>query len=153
MVDLTDLPQPLQLFVSALSPYLTDLPDPQIFFANVTPFFTRMHVANNTLLWQEGDDASSFYVIESGVLRATTDMKELGHSFVETMLPASVCGLLPFLAASKRQTKLLVERDAVLWRMDASAYEKLEKELAIEDSRQLRKIWMRIVEMQQECEL
>lgn len=83
------LSQPLQLLVSSLSAFGPEITDAPAFFHKVAHYFTRMHVEAGTTLWNVGDQPNSFYVIESGVLRASRDMDQLHYSAVETMLPAT----------------------------------------------------------------
>lgn len=65
----------------------------------------------------------SFYLIESGILRATYGWPSLGDSLKksteieESMLPGTVAGDHSFLAITERNTRVVVEQDAVLWRM------------------------------------
>jgi SulP family sulfate permease len=82
------LAQPLQLLVSALSSFAPEITDAPSFFQQVAPYFTRMHVESGTVLWENGDLATAFYLIEAGILRASSEFEGLGHHFVETMLPA-----------------------------------------------------------------
>ena len=59
---------------------------------------------------------------------------------------------MAFLSGSRRQTIMTVDVDAVLWQLDTAAYDTLENELPATVSRQFRKILLRIVAAQQECE-
>ena len=47
---------------------------------------------------------------------------------------------------------MTVDVDSVLWQLDTAAYDRLENELPASASRHFRKILLRIVAAQQECE-
>lgn len=80
----------------------------------------------------------SFFVIEKGILRAayswppvdaaTTFDAPLRHSVQESMLPGTVAGDHTFLSATPRNTDVIAERDALVWKMDLDGWERLVKE-------------------------
>jgi CRP-like cAMP-binding protein len=69
----------------------------------------------------------SFYVIESGMLRANYTFADRSNSMVESMVAGTVAGELSFLSRTKRNTDVVAERDSVLWKMDVQAHEELGK--------------------------
>lgn len=59
--------------------------------------------------------------------------------------------MLAFLSHWPRNSRLSVERDAVLWRLDLDTYNLMERELSQDHMDQLRLIWARLVQYQQDC--
>jgi len=144
------LVQPLPLLIQTFSSYTSEVSEPEQFFHQLVPYFTKMQVERGTVLWKDGDQASSFYLIEMGALKLVKDMEDLGHCLVETMLPASVCGELSFLSDVERASTLTVERDAVIWKCTREAFERLETELNSTTVRQFRKTLLRVATENQE---
>lgn len=96
--------QPMQILKSALSAFAPEMTESRTFYRKIAPFFERMSVEAGTILWNMEDESNSFYVIESGVLRANRDMQDLHFCSVETMLPAT-CDLSSFLGLCLCQTR------------------------------------------------
>lgn len=69
----------------------------------------------------------SFYLIESGMLRATYVFTDRQHSIVESMVAGTVAGEMSFLSRAKRNATVVAERDSVLWKMSVEAHEELGK--------------------------
>lgn len=69
----------------------------------------------------------SFYLIESGMLRATYVFTDRAHSIVESMVAGTVAGEMSFLSRSKRNATVVAERDSVLWKMSVESHEELGK--------------------------
>lgn len=84
----TDINQPAQILQAALFAFAPEGEQASL-FTRIAPFFKRMRVEAGTVLWALDDLPNSFYVIESGVLRASRNMRDLDYCFVETMLPAT----------------------------------------------------------------
>lgn len=83
-----NLAQPLPLLMQAFSTYAPEIQDPQSFFFQIVPYLTKMHVEKGSVLWRDGDAATCLYLIEVGALKLVREMYDLGHTLVETMLPA-----------------------------------------------------------------
>lgn len=81
--------QPLQILKAALTAFAPEVEEPTTLFRRIAPYFTRMNVQAGAVLWNKNDHPNSFYVIESGVLRANREMDDLHFCSVETMLPAT----------------------------------------------------------------
>lgn len=70
---------------------------------------------------------NSFYLIESGMLRATYVFTDRHHSIVESMVAGTVAGEMSFLSRSKRNATVVAERDSVLWKMSVESHDELGK--------------------------
>lgn len=91
----------------------------------LVPYFQRVNVARGTTLWTEGSEPDAFYVIESGMLRATYVFADCARSMSESMVAGTVAGEMSFLSRTRRNTTAVAERDSVLWRMDVRAHEEM----------------------------
>jgi SulP family sulfate permease len=80
------------------------------------------------VLWKQGDAADGLYVIGAGVLRATYRFAAHTPVITESMVPGTLAGELSGLAGLARNATVVVERDAILWRLDADALRRLEAE-------------------------
>ncbi|ORY87148.1 sulfate transporter family-domain-containing protein [Protomyces lactucae-debilis] len=113
------------------------------FWHRVCPFFVREEVAGGKILWKEHTEATCFYVVESGMIRATYRLEAGLH--VESITSGTVCGELPFLAGMPRTAQLVTVSDCVLWKLDKQGWDKMQQmpgglELALE----LQKIGLRL---------
>lgn len=93
------------------------------FWHRVCPFFTREEIPEGKILWKEGSDATCFYVLESGMIRASYDL-ETGQ-LVENIAPGTVAGELPFLSETPRTAELVTTLPTVVWKMDRKSFEKM----------------------------
>ena len=73
------------------------------------------------------DKVYSFYMIESGMLRASYQFLENTHSICESMVAGTIAGDMTFLSRTNRNATVVAERDSVLWRMEVSDHEELGK--------------------------
>jgi SulP family sulfate permease len=130
--------QPLPLLLQTLGPYLANMTStlslPSLsdesydFLSDLAPFFTRIEVSSNTVLWRQSDSPDGLYLIEHGSLRATYSYDNHTREVQETMVAGTIAGDLSTLSNTARNATTVAERDCVLWRMDIEALERLEKE-------------------------
>ncbi|GAA5956958.1 hypothetical protein JCM10213_009307, partial [Rhodosporidiobolus nylandii] len=113
--------QPLPILLQAFQPYSPDLNEDYCF--RLVPYFKRVNIERGTSLWTSGSEPDAFYVIESGMLRASYTFSD--RSMSESMVAGTVAGELSFLSRTKRNTHVVAERDSVLWKMDLVAHEEL----------------------------
>ncbi|ORY75647.1 sulfate transporter family-domain-containing protein [Leucosporidium creatinivorum] len=121
----TNFQQPLPLLMQSFKPFAPDLNEDYCF--RLVPYFKRVHIERGTTLWKDGDETDSFYLIESGMLRATYVFTDRAHSIVESMVAGTVAGEMSFLSRSKRNATVVAERDSVLWKMSIESHEELGK--------------------------
>lgn len=96
------------------------------FWFPATAHFKRKEYAAGTTLFCRGDDASGFYLVERGILRAEYDLPQ--GWLCESIVAGTTCGELPFFSETERTATAQVERDCVVWLMDREAWEELQKD-------------------------
>lgn len=93
------------------------------FWHRVCPFFLREEIPAGKVLWNEGTEATCFYVLESGMIRSVYEL-ETGQ-LIENIAPGTVAGELPFFSGTPRTAQLMTAVDSVVWKMDRKSLEKL----------------------------
>jgi hypothetical protein len=116
--------EPFNTLEQAFSPYVAD----RAILEQLAPYFERITAPKDHVLWKQGDAADGLYVIGAGVLRATYRFAAHTPVIQESMVPGTLAGELSGLAGLARNATVVVERDAVLWRLDADALRRLEVE-------------------------
>lgn len=96
------------------------------FWFPATGFFKRKEYAAGTTLFRRGESATGFYLLEKGILRAEYDLPQ--GFLCENMVAGTTCGELPFFSETCRTATVAVERDCVVWLMDRSAWDQLQKD-------------------------
>ncbi|KAI8456885.1 sulfate transporter family-domain-containing protein [Phakopsora pachyrhizi] len=123
--------QPVPLLVQTFRPFLPTLDIS--FWLRIAPLFSRTEFKKGETVWRIGSKADCFYLIEKGILRASygwpkmilSDSDSSNLNFTreersqveESMLPGTVAGDYTFLAELNRNTEVVAEVDAVLWRI------------------------------------
>uniref|UniRef100_A0A060T743 ARAD1B20284p n=1 Tax=Blastobotrys adeninivorans TaxID=409370 RepID=A0A060T743_BLAAD len=122
--------QPLSLFMQVFQ----DVSDRgEDFWHAAGQFFRKEEVKAGTVLYHSESEATGFYVVQSGILRADYDMEQ--GKLYETILAGTTCGELPFFSETSRTATVTAEVDSVVWVMDRQGWEKAhnhDKELAEE---------------------
>lgn len=90
--------------------------------------FERVAATEKTTLWELGDPPDGLYLIESGVLRAIYSFPDRKDTFEESMVGGTLAGELSALSNLPRNARVVVEKDAVLWRLSMEKLAKLETE-------------------------
>ena len=93
------------------------------FWHKVCPFFVKESIPEGKVLWKDGTEATCFYVIESGMIRASYQL-ETGV-LVENIASGTVAGELPFLSDTPRTAQLVTAMDTVVWKMDRKSFDKM----------------------------
>ncbi|KAL8286302.1 hypothetical protein RQP46_004790 [Phenoliferia psychrophenolica] len=126
----TDLPaaksnfqQPLPLLLQSLRPFSPDMNEDVCF--RLAPYFKRVHIERGTTLWTTGSETDCFYLIESGMLRASYLFLDQTHSICESMVAGTAAGEMTFLSRTKRNATVVAERDSVLWKMEVASHEQM----------------------------
>ena len=88
----------------------------------------RISVPEGVTLWRQGDDPDGLYFVESGVLRASYNFSEHEGGIQESMVGGTVAGELSALANLPRNATVVVERQAVLWKLSLNDLRTLEDE-------------------------
>jgi sulfate permease, SulP family len=117
-------PEPFNTLEQAFSPYAAD----RAVLEQLAPYFERIAVPKDHVLWRQGDAADGLYVIGAGVLRATYHFAAHTPVIEESMVPGTLAGELSGLAGLARNATVVAERPAVLWRLGVDALRRLETE-------------------------
>jgi SulP family sulfate permease len=94
----------------------------------LVPYLERRSVPEGMILWKQNEDPDGLYFIESGVLRASYKFADHTPSVDESMVPGTLAGELSALAGLPRNATVVVERQAVLWKLSISNLRRLEKD-------------------------
>ncbi|KAI1661341.1 sulfate transporter family protein [Daldinia decipiens] len=96
------------------------------FWFRARPFFVRKEFAANAVLYECGEQANGFYLLERGELRADYDTPQ-GRLY-EPIVQGTTCGELPFFSETNRTATVIAVKDCVVWVMDKENWEKLQNE-------------------------
>ncbi|KZV70927.1 hypothetical protein PENSPDRAFT_578682 [Peniophora sp. CONT] len=97
-------------------------------FAALPRYFTRHALPTGHALFAQGDEADALYVVQAGVLRATYAFAAPTTPVVENMVPGTLAGELSALCGGERNASVVVERDAVVWRLGVNELRRMEVE-------------------------
>jgi SulP family sulfate permease len=89
-------------------------------------YFRRETYPRNTVLYREGDSPQSFYLLESGMLRAEYALPQGRYS--ELIVAGRPCGELPFFGDTPRTATVRVDQDCVAWCLDVERWEALRRD-------------------------
>jgi len=96
------------------------------FWFRILPFFVKKEYIAGTVLYNRGESAKGFYMLEDGILRADYELPQ-GRYF-ESIVAGTTCGELPFFSETDRTATVQAERDCVTWLLSRDNWEKLQKE-------------------------
>lgn len=95
------------------------------FWFQALPFFVKKEYLAGTVLYERGEQATGFYLLEDGILRADYELPQ-GRYF-ESIVAGTTCGELPFFSETDRTATVQAERDCVTWLMDRENWKKLQE--------------------------
>ena len=107
-------PQPLQLILQTFANFSSQRS--LAFWERAVPFFSRQTFTPGQVLYHAGDNPNGFYLLETGILRATYRLPPHG-GFAEVIAAGATCGELPFFGDTARTATVLAERESVAWVM------------------------------------
>lgn len=93
------------------------------FWHKIAPYFERQEFKAGQMLYQSETEATGFYLVESGMLRADYDLEQ--GQLYESILAGTTCGELPFFSQTNRTATVSAEVDSVVWKLDIENWEKL----------------------------
>ncbi|CDO73882.1 hypothetical protein BN946_scf185016.g39 [Trametes cinnabarina] len=120
-----DAPEPFNTLVRAFSSYETI--DRET-YAPLIAYLQRMSVPAGSVLWHQHDVPDGLYIVESGILRATYRFADPTPPMVETMVPGTIAGELSALSGLERNATCVVERAAVVWKLNVEDLARLEED-------------------------
>ncbi|EEH08196.1 sulfate transporter [Histoplasma capsulatum G186AR] len=88
-------------------------------------YFTREVFPADSVLYRTGEDATNFYLLESGMLRAEYESPQ--GSYSELIVAGRPCGELPFFGETRRTATVRTERDSVVWRLGSEEWQQLRR--------------------------
>ncbi|KAH8111668.1 sulfate anion transporter [Phellopilus nigrolimitatus] len=88
----------------------------------------RVAAPAGTVLWEQGAAPDGLYVLAAGVLRARYGLRAGRDAVAEVMVGGTLAGELSALAGEPRNARVVVERDALMWRLGMQDLEALERE-------------------------
>ncbi|KAI2468074.1 sulfate transporter family-domain-containing protein [Annulohypoxylon bovei var. microspora] len=96
------------------------------FWFRAKPYFFRKEYSAGTIIYQRGDAAKGFYLLEKGELRA--DYETPQGRLSEPIVQGTTCGELPFFSETNRTATVVAVKDCIAWVMDTEKWEKLQSE-------------------------
>ncbi|KAF4123384.1 sulfate permease, SulP family [Geosmithia morbida] len=96
------------------------------FWFPATNYFSNVNLAPGTVLFQRGDEANGFYLVERGILRVEYDLPQ--GWLCESIMAGTTCGELPFFSDTERTATASAERECVVWRMDRNMWSRMQRE-------------------------
>ncbi|CAJ2501764.1 Uu.00g046170.m01.CDS01 [Anthostomella pinea] len=103
------------------------------FWFRARPYFARKEYAAGTVLYQRGEPANGFYLLERGELHAEYQTPQ--GTLLEPIVQGTTCGELPFFSETDRTATVRAAKNCVVWVMDTDSWERLqtdEKDVAQE---------------------
>lgn len=113
--------QPLPLLLQIFA----DLSDKnEDFWHRATQYFERVTYPKGSVLFNVGDRATGFYMLEEGILRADYDLPQGRYS--ELIVAGRPCGELPFFSQTPRTATMAAEKDCIIWQMDMKRWSEMQ---------------------------
>jgi SulP family sulfate permease len=97
-------------------------------FKEIAPYFERFTFPDGFVLWETNDTPDGLYIIESGILRASYKFAEHSPVIEESMVSGTLAGELSALSGMPRNARVVVEQQAVLWKLSLENMRRLETE-------------------------
>ncbi|TIB85653.1 hypothetical protein E3Q06_01840 [Wallemia mellicola] len=117
-------PQPLSLIIGTFKTYTDAHID---FYRQLAPYFSPLRLAPGDLLWRQHEESNGFYLIESGILKASYMFDGHNSPVDETMLTGTVAGEISGVSGSKRNCTVVAETETMLWHLSHVSLQRLEQ--------------------------
>lgn len=118
-----NISEPLRLMLQVFY----DLSDKnEDFWFRAKPYFVRKEYSAGTVIYERGETAKGFYLLERGELRG--DYETPQGRLSEPIVQGTTCGELPFFSETNRTATVVAVKDCVVWVMDTEKWEKLQNE-------------------------
>jgi sulfate permease, SulP family len=91
----------------------------------MTGYLERISAPEGAVLFQTGDAPDALYLIQEGVLRASYRFNENTPPIEESMVPGTIAGELSALSGEPRNATVVVERQAILWKLSVENLSRL----------------------------
>jgi CRP-like cAMP-binding protein len=88
----------------------------QLHLAHLASIAERLELSKGTVLFEEGDQGKELYVIESGKVRVSKMVPNLGEEALAILPPGTYFGEMEFLERDlRRAARVIIHEDAVLF--------------------------------------
>ncbi|KAF8530074.1 sulfate transporter family-domain-containing protein [Hysterangium stoloniferum] len=114
-------------FETLLRAFSSHGPLDPVVFSPLIPYFTRIVVPEGEVIWRQDEPSDALYLIQSGVLRASYHFAT-SSDIDESMVAGTLAGELSSISGMARNATVIVERDAILWRLGMDDLQRLEHE-------------------------
>ena len=115
--------QPLQLILQTFCSVSDKSED---FWLPAAHYFERKTFCAGEVVYNVGESATGFYLLERGILKAKYDLPQGKYS--ELILAGTTCGELPFFSTTVRTSTTYAERDCVTWRLGSKRWGEMQTE-------------------------
>ncbi|KAL5621534.1 hypothetical protein BROUX41_006434 [Berkeleyomyces rouxiae] len=95
------------------------------FWFRALPYFVKREHSRGTHLYERGEEADGFYLVENGIIRVEYDLPQGFLS--ECIVAGTTCGELPFFSETPRTATAIVDRDCTIWVLDKAGWDKMQK--------------------------
>ncbi|RKF61325.1 Uncharacterized protein C24H6.11c [Erysiphe neolycopersici] len=102
---------------------LTSLKD-ELWFKAV-PYFQRKDFLTSTIVYQSGDQAEDFFLLEQGIMFAEYNLPQ--GNFCEKIVAGTTFGELSFFSDTNQKATVIAERDCITWVLNRECWIKLQK--------------------------
>ncbi|KAI0022229.1 cyclic nucleotide-binding domain-containing protein [Xylariomycetidae sp. FL0641] len=96
------------------------------FWFRAKPYFVRKEFVAGTVLYERGEPANGFYLLERGELHAEYETPQGRLS--EPIVQGTTCGELPFFSETNRTATVRAAKNCVVWVMDTDNWNRLQEE-------------------------
>ncbi|KAI9291312.1 hypothetical protein K502DRAFT_297129 [Neoconidiobolus thromboides FSU 785] len=117
--------QPLALLVQMFSEAQPTI-DEAIF--KLVPYFKHALKNRGETLWNDGDPADCFYILETGLLKVYTKLENGKNKMIESILPGAMVGELALFTNLPRPYTVITDDHCSLWCLDRDAFDSLSKD-------------------------
>jgi len=97
-------------------------------FRPIENYLEQRILTEGSVLWNQNDLPDGLYIVESGILRASYKFADHTPSIEESMVSGTLAGEMSALSGLPRNATVIVERDAVVWRLSMENLARLELE-------------------------
>lgn len=115
--------QPLQII---LRTFCTVSDKSEEFWSPAAAYFDREDFQAGKLVFNVGEPATGFYLLERGILKAKYDLPQGKYS--ELIVAGTTCGELPFFSCTVRTATTFAERDCVTWRLGLERWQEMQRD-------------------------
>lgn len=130
--------QPLPLMLQIFENLSEEKED---FWFPAAQYFSRCTFVSGTTIYNQGESASAFYLLEEGVLRAEYELPQGNYS--ELIIAGQPYGELPFFSGTERTASMTAEKGCVAWQLTETKWVELQKEQP-EIARELLKVCLKL---------